>query len=108
MKRTKVKVSYAITIIMVLALLTGSYFGIRNLFEANRVSASTKTYEDGEEDIDVEIEDEKLQKDEKYVLEDDDCLIITGTDVDVSGKTFKQVKKEMKKEAEKNGGIIVD
>lgn len=108
MKRTKVKVSYAITIIMVLALLTGSYFGVKNLFGANKVSASIKTYGDGEEDIDVEIEDKNLQKDENYVLEDDDCLIITGTDVDVTGKTFEQAKKEMEKEAEKNGGIIGD
>ena len=48
----------------------------------------------------------KAQKDKKYVLEDDDSLKVTVTDVDVSGKTFKQVKKEMQEEAKKNGGVM--
>lgn len=51
-------------------------------------------------------EQKKAQKDKKYVLEDDDSLKVTVTDVDVSGKTFKQVKKEMQEEAKKNGGVI--
>lgn len=40
------------------------------------------------------------------MLEDDDSLKVTVTDVDVSGKTFKQVKKEMQEEAKKNGGVM--
>ena len=51
-------------------------------------------------------EQKKAQKDKKYVLEDDDSLKVTVTDVDVSGKTFKQVKKEMQEEAKKNGGVM--
>ena len=47
----------------------------------------------------------KAQKDKKYVFEDD-SLKVTVTDVDVSGKTFKQVKKEMQEEAKKNGGVM--
>lgn len=37
---------------------------------------------------------------------EDDSLKVTVTDVDVSGKTFKQVKKEMQEEAKKNGGVM--
>ena len=50
-------------------------------------------------------EQKKAQKDKKYVFEDD-SLKVTVTDVDVSGKTFKQVKKEMQEEAKKNGGVM--
>ena len=46
------------------------------------------------------------KKRKKNVLEDDDSLKVTVTDVDVSGKTFKQVKKEMQEEAKKNGGVM--
>lgn len=47
-------------------------------------------------------------KDKTYTLEQDDALTITVTDVNVSGKTFDQIKKEMREEAIKNGGILGD
>lgn len=112
MNKIKIKASYTIIIIMVLVLLAGSYFGVKGLFgtknNANILRASEKTDIDRAEDIDVEMEEEKLPKGEKYVLEDDDSLTITVTNVDVSGKTFKQVKKEMRRDAKRNGGIIGD
>ena len=43
----------------------------------------------------------RRKRQKKYVLEDDDSLKVTVTDVDVSGKTFKQVKKEMQEEAKR-------
>lgn len=88
MNRIRGKLSRAIKIIMVLAFLVGSYFGIRGFLgingDANIVGARTKTYD---------------------VYENED-LVITGTEVDVLGKTFEQIKEEMRKEAEKNGGVI--
>ncbi len=71
--------------------------------DANISKASAKTDVIKETDAS---EQKKGAKDKKYVLEDDDSLKVTVTDVDVSGKTFKQVKKEMQEEAKKNGGVI--
>lgn len=50
----------------------------------------------------------QMEKGKKYVLEDGDELIITGREVDVTGKTFKQIKKELRREAKKKGGTIGD
>jgi hypothetical protein len=100
MKKTGIKVRYPLIIIVVLALLIGSYVGVGNLFGENQSNASEKT--------DVEIEDENSNDGEEYVYENDDSLFVTGEDIDVSGKTYKQVKEEMEKEAEENGGVIGD
>lgn len=74
-----------------------SFMGANN-DDANISKASAKT--DAIKETDAS-EQKKAQKDKKYVLEDDDSLKVTVTDVDVSGKTFKQVKKEMQEEAKK-------
>ena len=52
--------------------------------------------------------DRQIEKGKKYVLENGDELIITGREVDVSGKTYKQIKKEMRKEAKEKGGVAGD
>jgi hypothetical protein len=102
MKKLRRQVGYPLIIVVVMALLAaiGSYVGVGNLFGENKSNASEKT--------EVEIQDKNLKNGEEYVYEDDDSLIITVKSVDVSGKTFKQVKEEMEKEAKKNGGIIGD
>ena len=86
MNKIKSKKVHIAIVVMALLFLTGGYFA-HSFMGANN-------------------DDAKAQKDKKYVLEDDDSLKVTVTDVDVSGKTFKQVKKEMQEEAKKNGGVM--
>ncbi len=105
MMTTSVKLSQVIAFIMVLSLLTGSYFGIRNLSGTVKAGEYTKAYEDDTDYTDGVIAEEKMQKGKKYVLEDDD-LFVTVQEVDVSGKTYDQVKEGMRREAKKHGGII--
>lgn len=51
-------------------------------------------------------QESRSQTDDNVLVYEDDELVITGRDVDVSGKTFRQVQKEKRKEAKKNGGVI--
>ena len=101
MNKIKSKKVHIAIVVMALLFLTGGYFAHSfmgaNNDDANISKASAKT---------DAIKQKKAQKDKKYVLEDDDSLKVTVTDVDVSGKTFKQVKKEMQEEAKKNGGVM--
>lgn len=101
MNKIKSKKVHIAIVVMALLFLTGGYFAHSfmgtNNDDANISKASAKTDAS---------EQKKAQKDKKYVLEDDDSLKVTVTDVDVSGKTFKQVKKEMQEEAKKNGGVM--
>ena len=107
MNKIKSKKVHIAIVVMALLFLTGGYFAHSfmgtNNDDANISKASAKT--DAIKETDAS-EQKKAQKDKKYVLEDDDSLKVTVTDVDVSGKTFKQVKKEMREEAKKNGGVM--
>ena len=107
MNKIKSKKVHIAIVVMALLFLTGGYFAHSfmetNNDDANISMASAKTDAIKETD---DSEQKKALKDKKYVLEDDDSLKVTVTDVDVSGKTFKQVKKEMQEEAKKNGGVI--
>ena len=95
MNKIKSKKVHIAIVVMALLFLTGGYFAHSfmgaNNDDANISKASAKT--DAIKETDAS-EQKKAQKDKKYVLEDDDSLKVTVTDVDVSGKTFKQVKKE--------------
>ena len=103
MNKIKSKKVHIAIVVMALLFLTGGYFAHSfmgaNNDDANISKASAIKETDASEQ-------KKAQKDKKYVLEDDDSLKVTVTDVDVSGKTFKQVKKEMQEEAKKNGGVM--
>jgi len=103
MNKIKSKKVHIAIVVMALLFLTGGYFAHSfmgaNNDDANISKASAKTDA-------IKETDASEQKDKKYVLEDDDSLKVTVTDVDVSGKTFKQVKKEMQEEAKKNGGVM--
>ena len=107
MNKIKSKKVHIAIVVMALLFLTGGYFAHSfmgaNNDDANISKASAKTDVIKETDAS---EQKKAQKDKKYVLEDDDSLKVTVTDVAVSGKTFKQVKKEMQEEAKKNGGVM--
>ena len=107
MNKIKSKKVHIAIVVMALLFLTGGYLAYSfmgaNNDDANISKASAKT--DAIKETDAS-EQKKAQKDKKYVLEDDDSLKVTVTDVDVSGKTFKQVKKEMQEEAKKNGGVM--
>lgn len=106
MNKIKSKKVHIAIVVMALLFFTGGYFAHSfmgaNNDDANISKASAKT--DAIKETDAS-EQKKVQKDKKYVFEDD-SLKITVTDVDVSGKTFKQVKKEMQEEAKKNGGVM--
>ena len=99
MNKIKSKKVHIAIVVMALLFLTGGYFAHSfmgaNNDDANISKASAKT--DAIKETDAS-EQKKAQKDKKYVFEDD-SLKVTVTDVDVSGKTFKQVKKEMQEEA---------
>ncbi len=99
------KLYYAMLVILISVFSAGSYLGIRNLFvknsDANVVNASTKTYQKDAN----EKPEEKLRRGKTHVYENDDTLVITGTEVDVSGMTYKEISEMMRREAEKNGGI---
>lgn len=99
---TKRKLPHIAILIMAVLLLSGSYLGSWRLPDATAgaKTAPAKTEETGTDDKKM-----AAPKGKQQVLENDD-LIVIGTEVDVSGKTFKQVKKEMHEEAAKNGGII--
>ncbi len=109
MRKVKIRKPYIVMIIMVLVFMAGSYFMADNLIgketKINVSGASGKRDEAGSVGTNKY---KQMQEDKKYVLEQDDFLIITGTDVNVSGKTFKQVKEEMEESAKKNGGIMGD
>ena len=96
MNKIKSKKVHIAIVVMALLFLTGGYFAHSfmgaNNDDANISKASAKT--DAIKETDAS-EQKKAQKDKKYVLEDDDSLKVTVTDVDVSGKTFKQVTKLM-------------
>ena len=100
MNKIKSKKVHIAIVVMALLFLTGGYFA-HSFMGANNDDANiSKAIKETDAS-----EQKKAQKDKKYVFEDD-SLKVTVTDVDVSGKTFKQVKKEMQEEAKKNGGVM--
>jgi len=91
MNKIKSKKVHIAIVVMALLFLTGGYFAHSfmgaNNDDANISKASAKT--DAIKETDAS-EQKKAQKDKKYVLEDDDSLKVTVTDVDVSGKTSEK------------------
>ena len=85
MNKIKSKKVHIAIVVMALLFLTGGYFAHSfmetNNNDANISKASAKT--DAIKETDAS-EQKKAQKDKKYVLEDNDSLKVTVTDVDVS------------------------